>query len=39
MMINKVVEFYKRNKYEIISAAGICLVFAVGVVVGALVVG
>ena len=39
MMINKILEFSKRNKYEIISAAGICLVFAVGVVFGALVVG
>ena len=37
-MINKIIEFYKRNKYEIISAAGICLVFVVGSVVGALVV-
>ena len=38
-MINKIIEFSKRNKYEIISATGICLVFAVGVVVGALVLG
>lgn len=36
-MTDKIIEFYKRNKYEIISAAGICLVFAVGVVFGALV--
>ena len=38
-MINKIIEFSKRNKYEIISAAGICLVFAIGVAFSALVVG
>ena len=39
MMKTKVIKFYKRNKYEIISAVGICLVFAVGVIVSALVLG
>lgn len=38
-MINKIIEFSKRNKYEILSAVSICLAFAVGVVVGALVLG
>ena len=39
MMINKIIEFAKRNKYEIISAVSISIVFAVGVVFGALVLG
>lgn len=39
MMINKIIEFSKRNKYEIISATGICLVFAIGMAFGVLVVG
>ena len=39
MMINKIIEFCERNKCEIISVGGICLVFAVSVVFGALVLG
>jgi hypothetical protein len=39
MMINKIIKFSKRNKYEIISAVTILIVFAVGVVFGALVLG
>jgi hypothetical protein len=38
-MKDKIIKLYKRNKYEIVSAVSILIVFAVGVVFGALVLG